>query len=147
MVKGAKLLEMGYAAYDNEYDRKLARCHRLLERAQSKYFVTGPWSSVEVELLKRLYLKVSYELISDHLGRSVLSIKQKVRRLGLATAGPYTTWTKYEIAVLKKFFKGKTIKDVLDTLKLLGIHIKKNAAKKKKTGTSAKKKTAKKKVA
>lgn len=140
---------MGYDAYDSEFDRKLARCHRLLERAENRHFVTGPWASEDVDLLKRLYLKVSYELIADHLGRSVQSVKQKIARLGLKTSGPYICWTEYEIAILKKIFKDKTVNQVARTLKTLGVTIKKKqtAPKKKKNKTSAKKKILKKKVA
>ncbi len=57
--------------------------------AKKKKLVSGLWSKDEVKLLKKLFANTRTQEVAGQLGRSLGSVKGKVRQMGLKKSKKY----------------------------------------------------------
>lgn len=57
--------------------------------AKKEKLVGGLWSKDEVKLLKKLFANRSTQEVADQLGRSLGSVRGKVRKIGLTKSKKY----------------------------------------------------------
>lgn len=65
--------------------------------------IAKEWTDKEDKILKKFYSKEKISELATRLGRSVNSVKRRMRILGLSKRPRYTNWTEEEDAVVRRY--------------------------------------------
>lgn len=79
-------------------------------------YMRRSWTEEEEEFMKRNYEIMNIEKISEILGRSKSSIKNKAFQIGLKQRPPHETWTVSDIKFLKENYRDMEFHDLMSRL-------------------------------
>lgn len=74
------------------------------------------WTDEEVEFLKENYWKVSWDVLTEELGRSVGAIQRKASYLKITKPKPKEEWTEFEDEFIKENYKNMKYKEIAEIL-------------------------------
>jgi len=92
-----------------------AACNGMKAIRKGKKNTPVPWSQEELKLLKKLYQNTKAREIAEQTGRTIGSLREKARKLGLQKKS-FRLWSKKDLGILKKLYPTEKVQVVAEKL-------------------------------